>query len=158
MKRLLSLLMTAIVSLMILAPLSLAQHMHGPTKGEPMKMDSKEVLVEGVKVVFQIMVNKEHKKMLADMKMEETPEAGTTHNITVLLFDEKSQREITDAVVRMKVVDPSGKEQIKTLKAEKAMKSQDAYFNLPEKGRYQVMILFNIGNQKRTAGIYYELK
>ncbi|MCJ7595935.1 MAG: hypothetical protein MUO52_14305, partial [Desulfobacterales bacterium] len=113
---------------------------------------------EGVKVVFQIMVNEEHKKMLADMKMEEKPEAGTTHNITVLLVDEKSQREITDAVVRMKVVDPSAKEQIKALKPDTMMKSYGAYFNLPKKGRYQIMILFKIGDRKRTAGIYYDLK
>ena len=96
--------------------------------------------------------------MLADMKMEENPEAGTTHNITVVLVDEKSRREITNAVVRMKVVDPSGKEHIKTLKAEKAMKSQDAYFNLSSKGKYQVMILFKTGEQKRSAGVHYELK
>jgi hypothetical protein len=38
------------------------------------------------------------------------------------------------------------------------MKSYDAYFNLKEKGKYQVMILFKIEEQKRTAGIYYELK
>jgi len=58
----------------------------------------------------------------------------------------------------MKVVDLKGKDQIKTLKYEEAMKSYDAYFNLPEKGKYQVMILFKIGDQKRTVGIYYDLK
>jgi hypothetical protein len=38
------------------------------------------------------------------------------------------------------------------------MKSYDAYFNLLEKGKYQVMVLFKIGDKKRSAGIYYELK
>jgi hypothetical protein len=38
------------------------------------------------------------------------------------------------------------------------MKSYDAYFNLPEKGKYQIMILFKIEDRKRTAGIYYDLK
>jgi hypothetical protein len=74
------------------------------------------------------------------------------------LKDEKSQKEITDAQITMKVVDPKGKDQIKTLKFEGEMKSYDAYFNLPEKGKYQVMVLFKIGDQKRTAGIYYEVK
>jgi len=126
--------------------------------GTPMKMDTKEVLVEGVKVSFQMMANDEHRKMLKDMKMREDIEAGTTHNITVTLKDEKSQKEITNAQINMKVVDPKGKDQIKTLKFEGEMKSYDAYFNLPEKGKYQVMVLFKVGDQKKTAGIYYEIK
>ncbi len=126
--------------------------------GTPMKMETKEVLVEGVKVSFQIMANDEHKKMLKDMKMKEDIEPGTTHNITVTLKDEKSQKEVTDAQVSMKVVDPKGKDQIKPLKYEGDMKSYDAYFNLPERGKYQVMILAKTGEKKITAGIYYDLK
>jgi hypothetical protein len=126
--------------------------------GSSMKMDTREVLAEGVKVTFQIMANEEHKKMLRDMKMKEDPEPGTTHNITVTLKDEKSQKEISDAQITMKVVDPNGKDQIKSMKFEGEMKSYDAYFNLPDKGKYQVMILFKTGDQKRTAGIYYEMK
>jgi hypothetical protein len=126
--------------------------------GTPMKMDTKEVLAEGVKVTFQMMANDEHRKMLKDMKMKEDIEPGTTHNITVTLKDEKAQKEITNAQINMKVVDPKGKDQIKTLKFEEAMKSYDAYFNLKEKGKYQVMILFKVGEQKRTAGIYYDVK
>lgn len=138
---------------------SLAQHSHGGmSTGTSMKMDTKEVLVEGVKVTFQIMANDEHKKMLKDMKMKEDVEPGTTHNITVTLKDEKTQKEIPGAQINAKVIDSKGKDQIKTLKYEEAMKSYDAYFNLPEKGKYQVMILFKTGDQKRTAGIYYDLK
>jgi hypothetical protein len=58
----------------------------------------------------------------------------------------------------MKVVDPKGKDQIKPLKYEDTMKSYDAYFDLKEKGKYQLMILFKVGEQKRTAGIYHEIK
>ncbi len=90
--------------------------------------------------------------------MKEDIESGTTHNITVILKDEKTQKEITNAQISMKVVDPKGKDQIKVLKYEDMMKSYDAYFNLFEKGRYQVMILFKVGDKKGTAGIFYELK
>ncbi len=141
------------------APVSLAQHSHGGmSMGTAMKMDTKEVIVEGVRVSFQIMANDEHQKMLKDMKMKEDIEPGTTHNITVILKDEKSQKEVVNAQISMKVVDPKGKDQIKPLKYEREMKSYDAYFNLPEKGKYQVMMLFKIGEQRRTAGIYYDLK
>jgi hypothetical protein len=161
MKKWLSLLGIFVFSLFVLTPVSLAQHTHGPgtAKGEAMKMETKEVLVEGVKVTFQIMANQEHKKMLKDMKMNVEAEPGTTHNITVTLKDEKTQKEITDAQINMKIVDPKGKDQIKALKYEDMMKSYDAYLNLPEKGKYQVMVLFKVGDKKPIpAGIYYEIK
>ena len=158
MKKLLSLLGILVAGIFLLSSVSLAQHGHGGMSGGSMKMDTKEVLVEGVKVVFQIMSNQEHQKMLKDMKMKETVEAGTTHNITVTLKDEKTQKEMTDAQISMKVVDPKGKDQIKPLKYEGEMKSYDAYFNLPQKGKYQIMILAKVGEKKTTAGIYYEIK
>lgn len=146
-----------VLSLFFSASLSTAQHEHGHG-ATPMKMETREVLVEGVKVVFQIMDNKEHKKMLKDMKMKDDIERGTTHNMTVTLMDEKTQKEIPNAQINMKVIDPKGKDQMKTMKYEEMMKSYDAYFSLPEKGKYQVMVLFKVGEQKRTAGIYYEIK
>ena len=146
-----------ILNLFFFSSLSFAQHGHGTTKGESMKMDTREVIIEGVKVTFQIMTNEEHQKMLKEMKMKEDVEPGTTHNITVLLKDEKTQKEVTNAQISMKVVDPKGKNQMKALKYEEMMKSYDGYFNLIEKGKYQVMILFKIGDKKGTAGIYYEV-
>ena len=149
-----------VLSIFLFSGFALGQHSHGHggMSGSAMKMDTREVLVEGTKVTFQIMANDEHRKMLKDMKMKEDIEAGTSHNITVLLKDEKTQKEITNAEITMKVVDPKGKDQIKTLKYEKDMKSFDAYFNLSEKGKYQVMVLVMQGEQKKTAGIYYDIK
>jgi hypothetical protein len=148
-----------VLSCFVLASLSLAQHSSGGmSMGTSTKMDTKEVIVEGVKVTFQIMTNDEHQKMLKEMKMKEAIEPGTTHNITVILTDEKTQQEITNAQINMKVIDPKGQDQIKPLKYEEEMKSYDAYFKLSDKGKYQVIILFKVGEQKRTAGIYYEIK
>ncbi|RJQ65260.1 MAG: hypothetical protein C4530_01095 [Desulfobacteraceae bacterium] len=158
MKKSISASLAVLLFFVVLPAASLAQHQHGGSAGQSMEMDTKEVLVEGVKVVFQIMDNKEHVKMLADMKMNEKPEAGTTHNITVVLMDDQAQKELTDAQVKMKVIDPGGKDQIKTLKAEKEMKSYDGYFNLSEKGKYQVLISFKNGEKTRNAGIYYDVK
>ena len=158
MKKLVLVLAVSVVSLFVLSSLSFAQHSHGGMSTGGMKMDTKDVLVEGTKVSFMIMSNAEHKKMLEDMKMKVDIEPGSTHNITVALKDEKTQKEITGAQVTMKVVDPKGKDQIKPLKYDGDMKSYDAYFNMPEKGKYQVMVLFKTGDQKKTAGIYYDLK
>jgi len=159
MRRVISMMGILFFCLFTFTSVSLAQHSHGGmSTGGSMKMETKDVLVEGVKVSFMVMANESHKKMLKDMKMKEDIEPGTSHNITVILKDDKTQKEITDAQITMKVVDPKGKDQIKTLKYEGEMKSYDAYFNLPEKGKYQVMVLFKVGEQKRTAGIYYEIK
>jgi hypothetical protein len=158
MKRFVSVWVSVVVGLFILSSFSFAQHQHGGgAKGESMKMESKDVLVEGVKVTFQVMANGEHQKMLKDMKMKEDIEPGTTHNVTVILKDEKTQKELTNAQITMKVVDPKGKDQVKPLKYEDTMKSYDAYFNLPEKGKYQIMVLFKVGDQKKTAGVYWDL-
>jgi hypothetical protein len=147
----------AVVSLLVPA-LSSAQHVHGQgSGGSSMKMDTREVLVEGVKVTFQIMANAEHRKMLKEMKMKDDIEAGTTHNVTVTLTDPATQKPITDAAVSMKVVDPKGGDQIKNLKYEGSMKSYDGYFNLPEKGKYELLVLIKAGDRKKTAGVYYEL-
>jgi len=159
MKKLILMLGVMVLGCFALSSLSLAQHSHGGmSMGTPMKMYTKDVIVEGVQVTFQIMTNGEHQKMLKEMKMKEDIEPGTTHNITVILKDAKTQKEITNAQITMKVSDPMGKDQIKPLKYEEAMKSYDAYFKLPDKGKYQVIILFKVGEQKRTAGIYYEIK
>ncbi len=141
----------SILGLVALTSVSFAQHGHGQGMGSgSMKMETKEVLVEGVKVTFQ--------KMLKDMKMKEDVEAGTTHNITLTLKDEKTKREITDAQVSMKVIDPKGKDQVKDMRYEGAMKSFDAYVNLPDKGKYQVIVLVKRGDHKMPAGIFYEIK
>ncbi len=64
--------------------------------------------MEGIRVTFQIMTNDEHKKMLKDMKMKEDIEPGTTYNTTVILKDEKTQKEITNSQISMKLVDQKG--------------------------------------------------
>jgi hypothetical protein len=135
-----------------------AQHSHsqGTAAGSDMKTDTRVVLVEDVQVSFAVMANEDHRKMLKDMQMKDDVEPGTTHNVTVVLKDQGSQQEITDATVSMKVIDPSGKDQIKSLKFDAIMKSYDAYFSMPQKGKYQILIIFRYGEEKKTAGIYYE--
>jgi hypothetical protein len=140
-----------------------AQHQHGSPGGAGhgvpgMQMDQKEVVVEGVKVTFQIMSNAEHKKMLASMKSKEEPEPGSTHNIAVVLQDDAARKEILDAEMRMKVIDPTGQDQVKSMRFSKDMKSYDNYFTLTGKGRYQLLVAFKAGGKTMNAGVYYDLK
>jgi hypothetical protein len=120
---------------------------------------SRAFLLEGnIKASFSIMAMAEHKKMLKDMKMKVEVDLQATHNIVVTLTDTRSNLPIGDLVVKMKVIDPKGKEQVKLLDAIPAMNQYGQNFDLTEKGRYQVLILFRNGGKKTAAGFYYRLK
>lgn len=156
-RELLALFTAALLSLAPVVSSAQHSHSHGSSKGG-MAMETREVLVDDLKVTFHIMANAEHRKMLKEMKMKEDIEAGTTHNISVTLTDPAGPKTFAEAAVTMKVVDPSGKDQIKPLRYEGSMKSFDAYFNLPQKGRYELLVLIRQGERRTTAGIYYDLK
>jgi hypothetical protein len=76
----------------------------------------------------------------------------------VTLTDTRDNQPVLQAVVKMKVVSPKGKDQIKILDAIPAMNQYGQDFSLTEKGRYQVLILFRNGGKKIGAGFYYRLR
>ncbi len=151
---------------------SIAQHQHGGMSGMPGMEGEKKgeitigdetsasrtFLLDGVKASFSIMAMPEHKKMLKDMKMKVEVDPQATHNIAVTLTDTRSNQPLNDAVVKMKVIDPKGKEQVKLLDFTMAMNQYTGDFALSEKGRYQILILFKAGGKKQAAGFYYLLK
>jgi hypothetical protein len=158
-----------------LSPFSaIAQHQHsghsmpgmpgmeGEKKVEPSlgqeTSPSRAFLLDGVKASFSIMAMADHKKMLKDMKMKVEVDPQATHDIAVTLTDTRSNQPISDAVVKMKIIDPKGKEQEKLLDFTMAMNQYSGDFTLSEKGRYQILILFKTGGQKKAAGFYYRLK
>ena len=159
MKRVVVVAGVSIFCLFTFISMSFAQHSHGGmSMGTPMKMETKDVIVEGVKVSFQMMANDEHKKMLKDMKMKVEVDPQATHDIAVTLTDTRSNQPLNDAVVKMKVIGPNGKDQMKLLDFIAGMNQYDGDFTLPEKGRYQILILFQAGGKKQAAGFYYLLK
>ena len=136
-----------------------AQHGHGGTgvQQQPaMKMDNTDVFADGLQVTFMVMQNEMHKGMLEKMEMKDDLEPGTTHDVMVLIRDEKTGKELADARVALKVVGPDEQEQVKAASYKKMMRTYDAYFNLVEPGKYQVLALFESGGQKRAIGISYE--
>ncbi len=152
----------------------LAQHQHGshpasmPASGNGKKGEaspgreysSKRVflLEGGIRASFAITPTAEHKKMLQDMRMRIEVDPRTTHNISVNLVDVRSNEPLNEAVVKMKVISPKGKDEIKMLDSIPAMNQYSGDFTLSEKGRYQILILFRAGGKKQAAGFYYRLK
>ena len=149
-----------------------AQHQHGgpppPASGGEKKKEaaagaetssSRTFLLEGgIKAAFSIRAMADHKKMLQDMKMKVEADPQATHNIAVTLTDTRSNLALPEAVVKMKVIGPKGTEQIKLLDFTQAMNQYAGDFTLPEKEKYQILILFKSGGKKHPAGFYYVLK
>jgi hypothetical protein len=136
--------------------------MEGEKKMEPSlsKEDSsnRTFLLEGIKASFSIMAMADHKKMLQSMKMKMAVDPQATHNIAVTLTDTRSNQPVSDAAVKMKVIDPKGKDQMKMLDFIMGMNQYAGDFTLAEKGKYQILILFKTGGKKQAAGFYYSLK
>lgn len=115
-------------------------------------------LLEGFKGSFSIVDRAGHKKMLKEMKMKVEIDPQATHNISVILTDTRTNQPVQDAIVKMKVISPKGKDQMKLLDFTPAMSQYASDFTLPEKGRYQILILFQAEEKKRAAGFYFVLK
>lgn len=161
-----------LLAIFLLPYLAVAQHQHGGMPGMPgmegeKKMEpsvgketspSRTFLLEGVKASFTIMNMAEHKKMLKDMKMKIEVDPQATHNIAVTLTDTRTNQPISDALVKMKVIDPKGKTQGKLLDFTIVMNQYAGDFTLSGKGRYQILILFKANSKKQAAGFYYTLK
>ena len=156
-KVLLASLVSLFVLFLLVSPL-IAQHGHMAAEKQPvMKMASTDVVADGLVVTFCVMPNSTHKNMLKNMKMEDDIEPGSTHNIMVLLKDEKTGEEFTGARVSLKVVDSDDDEQIKTGRYNKVMRTYDAYFKLSETGKYMITVLLDTGARKRSIGISYDM-
>ncbi len=160
MKKIFVVLFISVFGLSMLPTSALAQHGHGESAARPqpaMKMASTDVFADGIEATFMVMMNQNHKMMLKNMNMKEDIEPGTTHNIMILVKDEKSGKEFDNIPVTIKMTDPSDNEQTKTGSYKAMMRTYDAYFTMREKGKYQIRVLFETQGLKRSIGISYEL-
>jgi hypothetical protein len=149
-----------------------AQHQHGahqpPAGGGEAKAESKTgdetaplrvfILEDRIKAQFAITPMAEHRKMLREMKMKDEPDPRATHNIAVTLISTGTNLPMPEAVVKMKVISPAGREEVKLLDQIPAMNRHSGDFTLAEKGRYQILILFKAEGKKQAGGYYFQLK
>ncbi len=127
---------------------------HGDGKGDsggngkiPMASFEHQVVVEGVRVEFQVM-------SLARMNMTDTE--GKTHHIMVRFFKDGVDHPIDSAVGSIKVVAPDKQSQTGRLKNYGGILA--ANFTFTEEGRYGVICLFKIDGKKRVAKFWYPHK
>ena len=143
---------TAVAFILVLGwgQLALASASHQGSTDNRMKHDvvtdtyNHQSVVEGVRAEFQVM-------NLTAMNVKD-PE-GNTHHIMVKFFNPNSHSQIKDAIGKIKVISPSGLEQIAALKNYNGIFA--ANFTFKEEGKYGVICLFKINGQKRLVKFWY---
>ena len=101
-------------------------------------------MVDGINSEFQVM-------SLASMNM--TDPEGNTHHIMVKLTRGDKGEDIKGAVGKIKVIAPSGEEQISALKDYSGIMAGN--FTFKEKGKYGVICLVKAGDDKRVFKFWY---
>lgn len=107
-------------------------------------MGKETVMVDGINAEFQVME-------LADMKMSDPK--GHTHHVMVSF--EKDGQKISDAYGKVKIIAPSGKEQISVLK-NFGSGVYAANFTMDEKGKWGVICLFQAQDGQHIAKFWYD--
>jgi len=148
MKRLIA--TTSIVLLLIVSPGAFAMDSHSAHgMGDATEMPATgafehKMAVDGIRTEFQIM-------SLADMKMKDPN--GATHHVMVKLFDEKMNHPIEGVQGKIKIIAPSGAEQVVPLTDYSG--TYAANFAFTEGGNYGVICLFKKGDQSHVAKFWY---
>ena len=102
------------------------------------------MMVDGIHTQFKVMD-------LASMNMSDP--SGNTHHVMVTLA--KNNEKITSAVGKIKLVAPSGKEQISTLK-DFGSGMFAANFKIDEPGKWGIICLFKDASGKHTVKFWYD--
>jgi hypothetical protein len=113
---------------------------HGQTGGT----FTYQEIVEGVQAEFQVMT-------LASMNMNDPQ--GKTHHIMVKFADLSSQKKIGNAMGKIKIISPTGKEQVERLENYSGILAANFIFD--EKGKYGVICLFKVDGKKRLVKFWY---
>jgi hypothetical protein len=103
-----------------------------------------QVVDQGVRAEFQIM-------SMASMNMKDA--GGATHHIMVKFVREGTNEQIGNVMGRVRVVSPSGKDQVETLKDYSGMYA--ANFSFPEKGKYEVTCVFKADDKQHVIKFSY---
>jgi len=107
-----------------------------------------EEVVDGVKSTFRVI---DIKAKMKEMGMKET------HHIMVVFTDAKSGGKLSEGEVKVKVMGPDKKEQVKDLMGMEGGFGSD--FTMPEKGKYGVMAKFKLKDGKtRSVKFWYTVK
>ena len=98
----------------------------------------------GIRAEFQVM-------SLESMNMKD--ESGATHHIMIKLMEDDNRQLVLGAIGKIKVISPSKKEQVQALKNYNGILA--ANFTFGENGKYGVICLFKVNDQKKLFKFWY---
>jgi hypothetical protein len=116
----------------------------GVGQTQPSGTFTHHVVDQGLRAEFQIM-------SLATMNMKDA--GGATHHIMVKFVREGKNEPIRNVMGKIRVVSPSGKEQVETLKDYSGMYA--ANFNFPEKGKYEITCVIKADDKQHVIKFSY---
>ena len=116
----------------------------GMGQTQPSGTFTHQVVDQGVRAEFQIM-------SMAGMNMKDA--AGATHHIMVTFVREGKNEQIRNVIGRIRVVSPSGKDQVETLKDYSGMYAANLSF--PEEGKYEVTCVFKADDKQHVIKFWY---
>ena len=102
------------------------------------------MIEKNIRAEFQIM-------SLASMNMKDPN--GATHHVMVKLFHDSMNHPIKNAVGKVKIIKPDGKEQTNSLKNYNGIFA--ANFSVKKTGRYGVICLVKVGEEKYLFKFWY---
>lgn len=106
-----------------------------------------EATVQAVKAEFQVMT-------LASMNMKDP--AGATHHVMVKFFDAETDVPLEKAVGKIKIISPSRKEAVESLKDYNGIYA--ANFAFDEPGQYGIICLVKIEDKKLLYKFWFAFK
>ena len=134
-----------------------------PAKGKENSSFIKEISIDGYKLTFEILPYKDfiEKTKKTDKNLASGEEAmlkmdkTMTHHFGVTIIDEKTGKEIKDAMVKVKVIAAKKEDQIKTTMY---MTNHFChYYKMAEKGKYEVLVKFKVNDKVHQGGFYWEI-
>jgi hypothetical protein len=103
-----------------------------------------EMTTDGIKAEFQVM-------SLESMNMQDPD--GATHHVMVKFFDADTGTQIKQAVGKIKIIGPSNKESVMSLKDYNGIYA--ANFTVDEPGKYGVICLAKVDDKKPLYKFWY---
>lgn len=100
--------------------------------------------VEDIRTEFQVM-------SLASMNM--TDPGGATHHVMVRFMEQNNDEPIADAIGKVKVIAPDGREQVETLQNYNGTFA--ANFKIEQTGKYGVICLFKAKGKQHVVKFWY---
>jgi hypothetical protein len=148
------------------------QNHDGTTKKDMKKHDMMSMMgkptvdatVEGLHMKIWLMTQKDHKKMMKEMKNDDmkmdkaTKEAmmAGTHHIMLHVTDAASGKDITDASVKVLIVSPSKKNSSVELKP--MMSHFGDGLTLAKKGEYQFTVIVKVDGVPKSTQFKFKVK